>query len=723
MDQHFRTSGLLIHRTGGSRSPLRSLFFFISFSLLAASFLFSGRSGNSVLQFTDISDKFIPSTGFGTHGLFLCDISGDQLPDLYVTRYFSMPISDLLYVSRSGRLELESIARRCSDTNGGSHGACWADLDNDGDYDLLNGRNERSEGDSADHNSIYLNDGNGFFTDVTSRVSPMLDYVFPTRSILAFDCDGDWDLDILAINGVDGSLDPEGEINEFYVQQGPLAFELETGGDLGSASAGQGATDTDLDGDGDIDIIAANRTGDVNFLVNDGAGHFTLRLAGFVLDEVKRAGDGITMGDVNQDGMNDMLFVSEGPPSEASLYLQHEPGKYVLSQSWSGVNGYMGGFADLDLDGDLDLVFAGDTLCWMNEGGIFTSGVNIPASAVQDPRTVAFADLDGDGDLDFSFSDKWGDARLIRNDLATGNHWLKVRLASNAGQAGAFGAKVVVYPEDSLYGRVIGFREARASEGYLAQNEPVLHFGLGDRTRVDVAVFFLDGSVAVHRGVAADRILAVSGAARFSFQVKVWLEGPYDPQINRMSAHLSGGGLLPEVSPYPEDPARARIRPGMTDWILLELKKSAGGPQVLAKSVFVREDGWLADPNTGFVRIPLACDPGDYDVVLRHRNHLAARSAGTVSVGVGNRAILDLTRGPFPGAKVMPDGAWAMTGGNADASDQAIFASDLAEIARWMAASPQYHGSDVTLDRVVDASDFRLCRNNMLAGAYSKEEP
>ena len=66
-------------------------------------------------------------------------------------------------------------------------------------------------------------------------------------------------------------------------------------------------------------------------------------------------------------------------------------------------------------------------------------------------------------------------------------------------QAGAFGAKVSVFEIPGDGGAFVGMREAKGNHGYLAQDEPVLHFGLGAIASVDVVVDFVDGSKPQHR--------------------------------------------------------------------------------------------------------------------------------------------------------------------------------------------------------------------------------
>jgi len=170
-----------------------------------------------------------------------------------------------------------------------------------------------------------------------------------------------------------------------------------------------------------------------------------------------------------------------------------------LQQSFSNVEGYMGGFADLDNDGWQDLVFAGDERVFMNTGDIggtlFVSGQSVPVSEISDPRGMAFADIEGDGDLDFAIAAKASRNWLVSNDIdAAAGNWLSVKLVSPGGQVGAFGAKVTVRQLVVNGGNLIGMREAKGNHGYLAQDDQVLHFGLGAETAVDVTVDFVDNA-------------------------------------------------------------------------------------------------------------------------------------------------------------------------------------------------------------------------------------
>ena len=468
----------------------------------------------SALSFADSTVTRLGSTGQGPHGTAFADATGDGRADLYVTIYYKSDLSDLFFRNTGGAFIEEGAARTVNDYDGGSQGACFADLDNDGDYDLVNGTTIVRPSITPDHNNIYENNGSGYFIEQTPVA--MEQTLKTTRGVLAFDMERDGDLDIFTISGYAGSSDSEtGRPNEVYRNDGNFNFTELTDvqcGDLYDAPAGQGGTDTDYDGDGDIDIIAGNRSGDLNILRNDGTGYFTL-VTPSSIGITHQGGEGITMGDVDNDGDLDMLLVSEGPPNEAYLYFNNGDSTFTYSgQAWQNINGFMGGFADLDNDMDLDLVFAGYLRCYLNDGtGVFEEGPTIPYAypSIIDPRSVAFSDVDSDGDVDFVVGDKETKSRLIINNLANNNYWIKVNPIAPNGQAGAFGAKVTVYPEGQMGGTILGFRETRSANGFSAQDDPVMHFGLGAHISVDVAVLFLDGTLKEFRGVKAGRTLNI----------------------------------------------------------------------------------------------------------------------------------------------------------------------------------------------------------------------
>ncbi|OHB72987.1 MAG: hypothetical protein A2Z25_06230 [Planctomycetes bacterium RBG_16_55_9] len=428
----------------------------------------------------------------GGHGAMFADVDMDGLPDFYITMIFDKPMPELFFRNLGNNVfASEGAARGIADFDGGSHGGCWADLDNDGDYDLVNGTTW-DHPDYPNHNNIFRNNGGGTFTEVTPPC--MRERKEQTRGVICFDADRDGDLDIFCVSGWMGSGDPPGERNEIYENRGGFNFAALTSGALYDGPAGQGVSDTDYDGDGDIDVIACNRDGDLNILRNDGGLVRFTKVDPSSIGIKHRAYSGVTTADLDGDGDLDMILVD--PVDAGHLYRTVGDGTFSFVRSFSKVDGYMAGPADLDNDGDLDLVFAGNKKAYLNDGtGVFSVGPAMPVSGINDPRGIAFADIDNDGDLDFAVGVKRSRNWLVRNDYTGKNNWLKVRLVSPGGQAGAFGAKVRIYPAGKGgKGPLLGLREAKSNYGYLGQDDPVLHFGLGSHESVDIVITYLDGS-------------------------------------------------------------------------------------------------------------------------------------------------------------------------------------------------------------------------------------
>ena len=457
----------------------------------------------------------------GGHAAVFADVDFDARPDLYITmlKLSEEPVADLFFRNTGDNIFVEEAAQRgIGDFDIGSHGTVFADLDNDGDFDLFNGG-------TGAQNQIYRNDGYGYFADATPE-SGLPPREWETRGVVAFDMDGDGDLDLVGVTNYLGSNDPPDERNEIYRNDGNLQFTAIDSGDLFTAPMGQGITASDFDGDGDIDIFAANRTGVFNVLINTGNGNF-VRLDPADIGIDQQAKDGITFGDVDNDGDLDILLASD---NVGYLYRNNGNGFFAPDQSFSNTNGYMAAFGDLDNDGDLDLVFAGDDVSYLNDGtGSFSQGPPIPVDGIDDPRGVGLADIDGDGDLDFAFACKRSRNWLLRNDINSGN-WIKVQLISPQGVAGAFGAKVRIYPAQQAGGTLLGMREARSANGYLGQNDPVLHIGTGEYTAVDVVVDFQDGTSVTLTGEPVGQTLLIDGR----------LADISPPVVSGVSAQITG---------------------------------------------------------------------------------------------------------------------------------------------------------------------------------------
>jgi hypothetical protein len=95
-------------------------------------------------------------------------------------------------------------------------------------------------------------------------------------------------------------------------------------------------------------------------------------------------------------------------------------------------------------------------------------------------RGSAFADLDRDGDLDVVFTQIAGPPVLLRNDLPRGRHWLRLKLTGTNSNRDAIGAWVKV----RAGGRILS-RQVMPTRSYLSQSELPVTIGLGEAIKVD----------------------------------------------------------------------------------------------------------------------------------------------------------------------------------------------------------------------------------------------
>lgn len=120
-------------------------------------------------------------------------------------------------------------------------------------------------------------------------------------------------------------------------------------------------------------------------------------------------------------------------------------------------------------------------------------------------RGSAFADIDADGDLDVLIAASSSSPRLLRNDQQTGHHWLRLKLVGGLCNRDALGATVRVQVGDQLLRR-----EVNPTRSYLSQSELPVTFGLGAATRIDkVVIRWPGGATQELAGLAVDRLLVV----------------------------------------------------------------------------------------------------------------------------------------------------------------------------------------------------------------------
>jgi predicted nucleotidyltransferase len=279
-----------------------------------------------------------------------------------------------------------------------SGSVAFADVDGDGDSDVLITGLTNSFDRVA---KLYANDGIGTYTEVLG--TPFEGVVF--GSVAFSDVDGDTDMDVVITGGNSSNQ----RIAKMYLNDGNGNYTEVAGTPFEGVQASSIAF-SDVDGDSDTDLLitGSNSLGQciATLYLNDGSGQFTEVIG---TPFIGTAFGSIAFSDIDGDGDSDVLITGNSCSAvpHTRLYTNDGMGNYteVSVAPFENVDNSSISFADIDGDGDSDLLVTGDglgviALIYTNDGsGNFTEMLNTPFEGV-DFSSVSFGDVDGDGDAD-----------------------------------------------------------------------------------------------------------------------------------------------------------------------------------------------------------------------------------------------------------------------------------------------------------------------------------
>lgn len=403
---------------------------------------------------------------------------------------------------------------------------CAADVDNDGDNDLLSGGaydgvtlTRSIEGDYQFSNlplpgndlflqgsnlvdinndgwldyfachddaesRIWRNDSTGHFVPaddwIDMATTPSSDDSGNYGSIWTdIDLDGDLDLYIAKCRqGVNSPSDPR-RINALFLNDGNSNFseQAEAAG-LKIGAQSWTADFQDIDNDGDYDCFITNHDVPCQLLENDGNGVFTDITEGSGIQVAGLAVQGV-MRDFNNDGYVDILVTG------SNHYLFHNNGNHTFT----AVDGLFGddqmesfAIGDLNHDGFLDVY-----------GG--------------------YAELyNGPSDIEDV---------LWLNTTGNGNNFVALQLIGQQSNRSAVGTRVELYGTWGLQ-----VREVRAGESYGIMNSLTQHFGVGTATGVDSLILrWPSGQVDKHYGLPTNQWTTLVEGACASPPVSITVDG------------------------------------------------------------------------------------------------------------------------------------------------------------------------------------------------------
>lgn len=290
------TTGLIANDTGGAVSGVwgdydndGDLDLFVSNNLASKNQLYTNNGDGT---FVKMDNGAVNEYAGYCHNAEWIDYDNDGFLDLYVTDYMPTRFNQLYHNNGDGSFAAVTGNPVVMEASY-SIGAGWADYDNDGDLDLFVPNNQNN------NNTLYRNDGNGNFFQITS-----------------------------------GAI-----VND--------------GGNSVGCSWG------DYDNDGDLDLFVANASEQNNFFyTNNGNGTFSKELESIVANDGGHS-HGSSWVDYDNDGDLD-LYVTNDQDNNNALYVNDGGlfSKFENPLNENMGNSYANAWADFDNDGDMDLVVA-----------------------------------------------------------------------------------------------------------------------------------------------------------------------------------------------------------------------------------------------------------------------------------------------------------------------------------------------------------------------------
>lgn len=397
---------------------------------------------------------------FGGLNLVQGDYNNDGCPDILVLRggWEELPQRrSLLRNDCHGTFTDVTVEAGLATPVTASQTAVWTDIDNDGFLDLFVG-NENAPA------QLFRNTGAGTFEDISRAAG--VDRVAYTKGVAALDYDSDRYPDLYVSN--------YGETNFLYRNNRNGTFtEFAAAARVAGTPTGFATWFFDYDNDGHPDLFVTSYVASLDELARH---HLGLPRNGTTMKLYRNLGDG-TFRDVTAEAGLDRVLMPMGS-----------------------------NFGDIDNDGFLDMYLGGGnpsyaslagSVLLRNRGG--RDFVDVTASSgtgeLHRGHGVAFADLDHDGDQDIVFEVGGitpGDRHALRlfENPGHGNDWLSVKLVGVKSNRSAVGARIAATVVDGQ-GLRRSIHRAVGTGGSFGVSPLAQHIGLGrDARTIDVEVWW-----------------------------------------------------------------------------------------------------------------------------------------------------------------------------------------------------------------------------------------
>ncbi len=401
--------------------------------------------------FTDVTQKtglLESRTRFGT-GCTFVDYDRDGNLDLFVSRYIDLDLAKTPVGGASRYCKYRDVPVNCGPL-GLQQEAC----------------------------TLYHNNGNGTFTDVSAKAGILKAGSRYGLTALAFDYNNDgWPDLFVACDSSPNLLyrnNHDGTFSEVGMESG-----CAVSGD-GQEQANMGVAVGDYDGDGFLDMFLPHFSDDTPILYHNLKGEFfdDLTNAAGLAVNTQYVCWGVGFADFDNDGWLDLLHVT------GTVYPEVEK---VFP----------------------DYKFKTPRVVYRNLGnGSFEEVSEMCGPAMLEPhssRGCALGDFNNDGNIDVLVLNMSEPPSLLRNDNHSGHHWLNVKLTGTRSNRSAIGARIAV-----TAGGRRQIREVLSGSSYISQSDLRQHFGLGTAQNVDqIEVRWPNGNVERIPGVDGDQFIVI----------------------------------------------------------------------------------------------------------------------------------------------------------------------------------------------------------------------
>ena len=431
-------------------------------------------------QFTDVtagSGLDVPLYGMG---VTLGDYDNDGKTDVFL----STVGGGRLFHNEGGLKfrEVTAAAGVAGDPKDWSTASSFFDYDNDGDLDLYVGNYVRWSPEidrevnytlvgvgraygppmnfEGSFPRLYRNDGQGKFTDVSATAGVQMKNpatgvpTAKTLGVAPVDYNRDGWMDLVVANDTTQNLLFENQKNGTFLEVGALsglAFDS-----YGNTRGAMGVDTSRFTADGKLGVGIGNFANEMTALYVENGVNFTDEAISWGVGPASRLllKFGLFFFDYDLDGRPDLL-TSNG-------HLEEEISKVQASQSYRQPA----------------------QLFWnAGDAGFLNVSTNRAGSNLFAPivgRGSAFADVDRDGDLDVVLTQAGGPPLLLRNDQDLNHHFVRLRLVGTKSPRDAQGAWVKL-----TTGGQPQWAQVMPTKSYLSSSEPVLTFGLGTNSKID----------------------------------------------------------------------------------------------------------------------------------------------------------------------------------------------------------------------------------------------